>query len=789
MSKQRRKRLNRNKRTRSRRSFIRNGVEQLESRVFPGGFLDLLAGAAIASNLDLLPAEEFVPEEIEAVSKTFAVQERSANTLLQTGLSLPDIDLEPRQVRTELPRTVKDLDVAPASPATASLLVTASFVDSFFTSNQFIDTTPHLLVSPSPPLSTPSRSFSSPISQLGAGVGSGSGQGYNVTGAELPQSNVASTSVAATSIPAWMLGEGEEEGEGGASASGSGGASGSGSGAGTSSGTGSASGSGSGGGTSTATGSGTCGASGSGSGGASASGYVSVSGTWANEDSGTITFTVSFTGSSPCGFTVDYHTEDGSAVAASATTYPWDYLGVATGDGHVSFGPGSGGTKTVDITLTWDQIVERNETFTLHLDSVHDGNGNGVGIGIGSGAGSASGSGSGMGGGGTATGTINNDDHAVASIAGHTYTNGPEGTSVPQTRLYAVHIDKQVDADIHVDLSTIDGTAKKADNDYGSIPGCVTISAGGQDAYFNISVPADWKIELDEKFQIQIDSITTDRDVVPDGIPFTDTIENDDIGTIRLATVNKATLQEVAPTELENDWGALEFRAILVHNEFPGHIVSVDTDIDISVTTTDVTASLGQDYTNSGSKKLVAGQMSVALPVTVTADAIVELTETFDLEIGVAEAHGRNVSGGGSLTATIEADDYAKVSITPSASTVEGNAGTWTDLSFTISLDKSIDRTVSVSATVTGGNGGNGDPASPGPAGQDYLVLDPGPFDLGGSAGNSKVMKVRVFGDSVNENNEYFQITLGNLSTNGLGSFVTIDAANATGTGTIIDDD
>ena len=151
MSKQRRQRLNRKKQTRSRRSFVRNGVEQLESRVLPGGFLDLLAGAAIAATFDLLPDEQLVPEELEAESKAFAPRYRSANTLLQNGLSLPYVDLEPNEERIELKQNMEGLDIAHVSPATTNLPVSASFVDAFFTNNQFVDTTPHHLVSPSPP--------------------------------------------------------------------------------------------------------------------------------------------------------------------------------------------------------------------------------------------------------------------------------------------------------------------------------------------------------------------------------------------------------------------------------------------------------------------------------------------------------------------------------------------------------------------------------------------------------------------------------------------------------------
>ncbi|MBC8355406.1 MAG: hypothetical protein H8E66_25800 [Planctomycetes bacterium] len=223
MSKQRRKRMKRNKQIRSRRSQIRNGVEQLDKRILPGGFLDLLAGAAIASTFDLLPDEQFLPEEIEADSNETVMSRQPNQALLQTDLSAlgvdreKDSDREKNEVTADLTKADNAHVLTPESNATTNTLVAASFVDSFFASNQFVDTTSTLPIAQTPPLANPSRSFSSPISQLGAGVGRGSGQGYNVTGAELPQSNVASSVASASSMPAWTRGEGE----GGSSSSGS----------------------------------------------------------------------------------------------------------------------------------------------------------------------------------------------------------------------------------------------------------------------------------------------------------------------------------------------------------------------------------------------------------------------------------------------------------------------------------------------------------------------------------------------------------------------------------------
>lgn len=209
MSKQRRQRLNRNKHIRSHRSFIRNGVEQLESRVLPGGFLDLLAGAAIAFTLDLLPEEQLVPEEFERDSVASAQRTRSVSPILPPGLSLPEIDLELRENRASQAPSTKSVDFGTTSPATTSVLSATTLIDTFFTSNEFVTSTATHAITPSPPLANSSPSFSSSISQLGSGVGTGSGQGYNVTGAEFPQSSADNISQGASSMPAWMIGEGE----------------------------------------------------------------------------------------------------------------------------------------------------------------------------------------------------------------------------------------------------------------------------------------------------------------------------------------------------------------------------------------------------------------------------------------------------------------------------------------------------------------------------------------------------------------------------------------------------
>ncbi|MCA9122669.1 MAG: hypothetical protein H6822_20895 [Planctomycetaceae bacterium] len=372
MSKRRRRRIKRSKQIRSHRNFIRNGIEQLENRVLPGGFLDLLAGAAIVSNLDLLPHEELIPEEAASESVGSLTQTTIVGSSLQSELALPTTDLGSADNGSEPSEPDDNFDIAINSGATTAPLLATSIIDSYFAGNQHTTPSPNLPISQSSPLSTPPRSFSSPISQLGAGVGTGSGQGYNVTGAELPQSRVGDNYASASSMPAWMRGEGESPGSGYASgsatstatgttiasssgsamatATGTSYASGSASGIATATATVYASGSGSGMSTSTATASASCSASGSASGSpvgytftSTGSASMSASGSSApsgNNENSTVTFG-SLGGQSPGKWEVDWGDGSSSVYNPGDTpTHVW------TDDAPVD-------TPSDEFTVTW----------------------------------------------------------------------------------------------------------------------------------------------------------------------------------------------------------------------------------------------------------------------------------------------------------------------------------------------------------------------------------------------------------------------------------------------------
>jgi Calx-beta domain len=86
---------------------------------------------------------------------------------------------------------------------------------------------------------------------------------------------------------------------------------------------------------------------------------ISISDATANEDTGTISFTVSLSGASKKAISVDYTTVNGTASSSS------DYTAAS---GTLSFDPGQT-TKVVTISLTNDFIREGTENFSVHLSN------------------------------------------------------------------------------------------------------------------------------------------------------------------------------------------------------------------------------------------------------------------------------------------------------------------------------------------------------------------------------------------------------------------------------------
>ena len=180
------------------------------------------------------------------------------------------------------------------------------------------------------------------------------------------------------------------------------------------------------------------------------------------------------------------------------------------------------------------------------------------------------------------------------------------------------------------------------------------------------------------------------------------------------------------------------------------------------------TATSGTDYTEVPGSTLTfgAGQTSRTITVSVSGDTAEESDETVLVTLSGAANATIGTSTG---TGTITDDDTPTLSI-DSPSVTEGDSGS-ADLTFTVTLSPTHDRTVAVGYAVVGGTATSG---------TDYEALTPGALNfLAGET--TKTVTVRVTGDTDDEPHETVVVRL-----NGAVFAVIGDAL---GTGTIVDDD
>ncbi len=165
----------------------------------------------------------------------------------------------------------------------------------------------------------------------------------------------------------------------------------------------------------------------------------SISDESVNEGAGTITFTVTRSGSSGSAVSVDY------AVAPNTATTDDYSASVLSGlTGRLSFSAGET-TKTIVLNVTNDGVYEGSESFYVNLS-----NASGATISDAQGVGTITDDGTGNGG--------NNDDRPVLTVTG--VDNVSEGSYA----VFTVNLDKPLAANTTIKLQLIDGTAVLADD-------------------------------------------------------------------------------------------------------------------------------------------------------------------------------------------------------------------------------------------------------------------------------------------------------------------------------------
>lgn len=397
-----------------------------------------------------------------------------------------------------------------------------------------------------------------------------------------------------------------------------------------------------------------------------------------------------------------------------------DYLATS---GTLSFAPGQT-SLTVPVIIVGNTRNEGNDTFFVNLsnptNAIISRN--------------------------KGTGTILNDDPLPSiSINDVSLTEGNSGTKNFNFTVSLSAVSGQI---ISLAYATADNTATTALGDYVAKSGKLNFNPGTTSQTITIVVNGNTTPEPDESFFVNLLSPTNVTLAKAQGVG---TIIDDD-------TQPDLFINSVTTTEGNSGTKTFTFTVTLAGT------TTQTVSVDYATADGTATVSAGDYLAKTGTLTFTPGQTSKTISVTVNGNTVVEPDETFLVNLS-NPVNARIITGQG--VGTILNDD-AGLSIND-VSLVEGNSGV-SPATFTVTLSQASSVPVTVNFATSNGTASSG---------SDYiatngtLTFNPGEV--------SKTVTVHVAGDTLNEANETFFVTLSS-SANAV-------ITRSKGTGTIINDD
>ena len=198
-----------------------------------------------------------------------------------------------------------------------------------------------------------------------------------------------------------------------------------------------------------------------------------------NSGSTTLLFPVTLSTSSTQSVTVNFATQNGTAIAGGSV--PFDYTARV---GTLTFLPGQT-TRNISVIVRGDLYSEADETFTLNLS-----NANNATIDDGS-----------------ATGTITNDDGFGLPTISTQDVPISEGNSGTKSLVFTFTLDKPSETSISFNFATQNGTAisgNTAPADYSARSGSVTFAPNQTSRTVAITIYGDTRVEPNETFSLNL---------------------------------------------------------------------------------------------------------------------------------------------------------------------------------------------------------------------------------------------------------------------------------------------
>ncbi|MFN0196127.1 MAG: Calx-beta domain-containing protein [Planctomycetaceae bacterium] len=419
-------------------------------------------------------------------------------------------------------------------------------------------------------------------------------------------------------------------------------------------------------------------------------------------EGGVAEFTVSLNIESGKQVTVQFVTEDGSALV------PNDYQ---SNSGLVIFAPGET-TKTVSVNINTDGLDEFEENFFVRLQNPTDGT---ILDDIGEGT------------------ILDIDPHAQVSIGDFTVVR--EGDTGTKTATFLVTLDTPSAKPISVDYETANNTAVSG-LDYETKTGTVTFAPGETSKLVTVTTLTDILSEYDEIFHVNLlNPVNADID---DGQGTAVITDDDPLVTLRINDVSIS----------EGNVGDTVFTFTVSLSRDSGRTITVD------YATQNGSATANGDYdAKTGSLTFNPGETTKTIDVVVHGDLKHEANETFFVKLtNLVDANFSD-----DLGQAIIANDDAIPSITINDVTLtEGNAG-FLNFDFTVTLSNPSGQNVTVDYFTVDFPPLNGT-AKPG------LDYTPAVGTLTFAEGETtKTITVQVVGDLKNEFTENFFVQLSNV--------------------------
>ncbi len=438
-----------------------------------------------------------------------------------------------------------------------------------------------------------------------------------------------------------------------------------------------------------------------------------------------VTVTEGNTGTVNATFTVTLSATSGQAVTVNYATangtaiQPDDYT---SSNGTLTFTAGET-TKTITVAVKGDTLDEINETFNVDLATpVNATITDNLGVGTITDNDAAP------------TVTLSRNNAAIAEAA---------GTSVITATLSAA---SSLPVTINFGFT---GTATLT-SDYARTATQIVIPAGQTTGTVTVTAVQDTLDEVDETIIVDITGVANGTEATPQQV--TVTITDDDLSPT-------LSINDVAVTETNTGTATVTFSVTL-------SAASSQT-VSVAYATSNGSAVQPTDYTStSGTLTFQPGETSKTFTVAIVGDLLDEVNETFNVSLSSpTNATVADGTGVGTIT-----DDDATPTLSIDDLTIpESNTGT-VNATFTVTLSAASGQAVTVNYETA--NGTATQPADYTP-GTGTLTFAPGE--------TSKTITVAVKGDTLDENNETFNV---NLATP-----VNATITKNLGVGTITDDD